>query len=104
MPRRDDHETLLGVLVPALMVLLVIVNLATGKVWIPASRSGLLEVTNPLIVSGFVLLKLACALGLFQWHWVANRQAFDPYVLPLQITAVLLGIIGIGITVFTIFA
>ncbi|GEM_PF-1905938 len=73
--REDEHEPLGGILLPLGLVLLVIANLATASVWLPARGRGWLAydfATQPLVFLGILLMKIGLASGLFVWHWMAN--------------------------------
>ena len=97
--REDEHEAIAGVILPLLFVILAVTNMVTGIAWSIgrnySSRSFIITITHPVAVTGFIVMELALALGLFAWFWMANRERYDQYVVFVQIGSVVLGFVSL---------
>ena len=98
--RLDEYEIVLGLLLPLLLVILIIVNLVTGKAWVPELLDDFNPrlfntFTRPLTVFGIILIKAGLSAGFFVWFWVANRKRFDQHIILLQTISI--GIAALGV-------
>ena len=103
----DEYEIVAGILLPVSLLVLVAVNIVLGKAWGPdisKYRSELFnEFTRPVIVGGFVLIKLALALGMFVWFWMANRLRFERLIITLQTVSLGIAALGVGLLLVALF-
>jgi hypothetical protein len=86
-----------GYVVPALLSLLVVINLVTGRAYWPRRGGSLTIFTDGWRVSGSVLLEVGVALGLFAWYVLANDDQREHLASPLLGTAVLVAMAGLAV-------
>jgi hypothetical protein len=93
-----DRIPVLGFVVPGLIVVIVLVNLITGKVYVPRR----FVVTFPLLVAykdswrfwGVVLLKVGVTAGMFSWFVLANYERWEKWYLRVIIIGLCAAILG----------
>ena len=96
--REDEHEAFFGVILPFLLLILAAVNVSTGTAWTLAGRGAgslIQPIVHPVAVAGFVTIKIGLAAGLFAWFWMANREKFDHYIVPIQLGAICVAAVGL---------
>jgi hypothetical protein len=81
--KNDPLRVWLGEIVPTLLFLLVVINVATGRIWWPDRGPNLLTVYTKLpVVIGVIMLKLGFAGGLFSWYLLAEFDRTEHLALP----------------------
>ncbi len=91
----------LGIILPAAIMVLVIVNAVTGRVYWLGQGCTVQVFTDGWRVVGTILLKTGFALGLASWFLLANMQRTMKYAHPgialsvvFAVTGVILCLIG----------
>ena len=103
-----DRRYSFGFVVPGLILLIVVLNLITGKVYTPRR----FVVTFPLLAAytdawrfwGVVLLKLGMAAGMFTWFILANYEKCERWYVPVLIGSVSVAVVGLVLYAFGFFA
>lgn len=93
-----------GYVVPALLALLVAINLVTRSAYWPQRRGPLVVFTDGWRVSGTILLEIGLASGLFAWYILANDDRRQHLAHPILGAAVLVEIVGVALFVYGFFA
>jgi len=95
-----------GLVLPCLICIIIGANLALNKVVIPPTR-GSFEFyrisENPYVIGGFVTGKAACAIGLFAFFWMANRETLGRYWQPVLLGAGVIAVLGFIIPIVLFF-
>lgn len=97
---RDEpwYAIVCGLVVPVLLVLVVIVNFATGVVVLPADRR--LEFLGYFRdfgrFAGAVAVKLGLAAAAYGWFWLANDDRRERGAVPVTLSGLLLTAAGMG--------
>jgi hypothetical protein len=101
--KNDPLRVWLGEIVPTLLVLLVGINVATGRVWWPdqgAYPNYFMAYTKLPMVIGAIMLKLGLAGGLFSWYLLAELDRTEHLALPGL--SVSIACAGIGCVLFIV--
>jgi len=78
-------QVVLGIVVPAALLGLIIYNIGTGTVYAAKKTGRHLEFyvsDDPVIVTCWVLLKLAVGVGLVSWFLLANQPRTERWAMP----------------------
>jgi hypothetical protein len=103
-----DQIPVLGFIVPGLILVIVVVNLITGKVYVPRR----FVVTFPLLIAykdswrfwGVVLLKMGMAAGMFSWFVLANYDRLEKWYLRVIIVSLCAAVLGVTLFAVGFFA
>jgi hypothetical protein len=88
-----------GVVVPAILVLLVLFNLVSGKAIYPARHTLVTVYTDTYRVAGAIVLEIAFAAGCFAWYFLANDEEHEHLALPIVAVSVLVAAVGLVVVV-----
>ena len=96
--RHDSENQVLsmGIIAPCLLVLWALINLATGRAYLP-TRGHWILFTDLWGVSVLAGVKLGTALAFFGWYYLANRERWERW-------AELVTVAGLGAIVLAIVA
>jgi hypothetical protein len=86
-----------GYVAPALLVLLALINLLTGRAYWPRRGGSLAVFTDGWRVCGSILLEAGLATGLFAWYVLANDDRREHLSQPLLGVAVVTAIVGVAL-------
>ena len=86
---------LLGVVVPAAIIVLVIVNVVIGRVYWLGQGCTVQVFTDGWRIVGTILLKIGFALGLASWFLFGNAERTMKFAQPGIALSVVLAIIGV---------
>jgi len=92
----------LGAVLPACLIVAVVVNIATGKVYVPQRvGASVFDASTKLwVVVGAVALKLGITGSLFSWFFLADVDRTEHVALPSLLASLILA--GIGLVVFCV--
>jgi hypothetical protein len=100
----QDQIPFWGFIVPAIILIVVLVNLVSGKVYWPASRAhpGQIVVVyaDRYRFWGTILFEFGMAVGIFAWYGAANYSKTERAALPLLLNSI--GIAIGGLILFSI--
>jgi len=101
---------LVGYAIPLCILSDVIVNLLTGRVWLPADRMGgdlfdglVQSYPTGWLFAGVVTLKCGLAAGLWSWYGLANHartEAWSQVALLVSLGVAAVGVIMFGVGFF----
>jgi len=97
---RPADAIFLGGVVPALILCLVAVNLATGRVYVPTRYAGVAVYTDVWRAAGVIIFKTGVAAALFSWRLLANLKPVGRYA-ELCLTGSLVAVV-VGIVLFIV--
>lgn len=86
-----------GYVVPGLLALLVLVNLANRSAYWPQRRGSIVVFTDGWRVAGTVLLEVGLAVGLFAWYVLANDERREHLAQPILAVATLAAVVGLAL-------
>lgn len=88
-----------GVVVPAVLALLALFNLVTGKAIYPTRRGLWTIYTDRYRVWGAILLEIAVAAGCFAWYVLANDDEREHLAQPIVALSVVVAVAGLVLAV-----
>jgi uncharacterized membrane protein len=84
-----------GYVVPALLGVIVLVNLAWWRVYWPMKGGTLTTYSDRWRVSGTILLKVGIAVGLYAWYVLANDASKERFALPILRISTVVAMLGL---------